>query len=493
MNFLRDRAVFVLGLGESGAACAAFAHSAGARVTVADTRLTPPAQWLAQCEALAGITIRLGALNTEDLVGIQTLVASPGLSPHVPDIRAFLEHARQLGIEIVSELDWFQSALDELASTQDYHPKVLAITGTNGKTTTTELCAHLCNESGKSAIACGNISPAALAALSTALQNNYLPDVWVLELSSFQLHYTQKLQATAATVLNLTQDHLDWHADMAEYAADKRRIFSAHTRRVLNRDDPSYATLSHKQATHASFGLSMPARLGDMGCVNDGTLNWLVAAIDAEPERKRRKHDAVVCAAQRLMPADALRIRGSHNHSNALAALLLVQSAGVSLAQGLGALRSYAGAPHRCEPVNIIDGVEYINDSKGTNVGATVAAIQGLCDGKQRLILIAGGVGKGQDFAPLKAAVMLGCSAVLLIGEASEAIEQALADSGVMLQRCSSLNEAVHTASELARSGEAVLLSPACASFDQFKNYAHRAEVFIDAVNELSLMSGGVS
>jgi UDP-N-acetylmuramoylalanine--D-glutamate ligase len=227
-----------------------------------------------------------------------------------------------------------------------------------------------------------------------------------------------------------------------------------------------------------------------VGCVVEGSLNWLALAVETEPERKRRKADAIQTHTQRLMPADALRIRGSHNHSNALAALLLAQCAGVGIAKALHGLRTYAGAPNRCELVSVIDNVEYINDSKGTNVGATVAALMGLGEGRQRLVLIAGGVGKGQDFSPLRAPVMQTCKAVITIGQASQQITEALLDSGVDMHAASDLNDALVQANRIASTGNAVLLSPACASFDMFKSYAHRAQVFVDAVQALAQEKG---
>ena len=486
--------MLIVGLGESGAACAAFAHAAGARVTVADTRAAPPAAWLALCQALPDCHIVLGELSETRLDGVQELVMSPGLSPHEPATAAFLAAARARNIPVKSELDWFAQALEELSATQNYAPTVLAITGTNGKTTVTELTTHLCNEANISAVACGNIGPAALAALSTAfsdsLDNNDLPKVWVLELSSFQLHYTRLLRPNAATVLNISQDHLDWHADEAEYRNDKARIFAADTLRILNRDDPSYAVLSKKHA-HLSFGLSAPTRVGDTGCADDGRLNWLALGVDAAPDRKRRKHEAAPCTAQHLMPADALRIRGGHNHANAQAALLLTMQAGVSLAQGLNALRSFEGAAHRCELVGVVGDVAYINDSKGTNVGATIAAIRGLCEARKRLILIAGGVGKGQDFTPLREAVAAGCKAVLLIGEAAPEIAHALAGlETVLIETAGDLSTALARAQSVASVGDTVLLSPACASFDQFKNYVQRGQLFTEAVAAIAHDAG---
>ena len=511
MQFLSGASVLVLGLGESGVACAQFAHLHGAHVTVADTRdgalNVPPGLTLVQ--RLAGLRVVLGAFETSLLSGVSQLVVSPGLSPHRPDVAALLAAAKAQGVVVCSEIDWFMQALKALSASRTdapYTPSVLAITGTNGKTTVTELCAHLCTEAGVNAIACGNISPAALTALMDAMARNAMPQVWVLELSSFQLHYTQHLTPTAAAVLNLTQDHLDWHADMAEYAADKARIFGENTLKILNRDDPATmamlgAPLALKSAKSAksakpapvrtlTFGLDAPSAVGDVGCVQESGLNWLVQAQVTPIERKRRKADLIETHTQRLMPADALRIRGGHNHANAMAALLLVQAAGVPIAQALHGLRSFRGGAHRCEPLHIIGDVEYINDSKGTNVGATIAALNGLGDARQRLVLIAGGVGKGQDFSPLAPAVAQHCKAVVLIGQSAHEIQAALAQCGVPVSLASDLNDAIAQASAACKAGDAVLLSPACASFDQFKSYADRGQQFAAAVRSLALDRG---
>jgi UDP-N-acetylmuramoylalanine--D-glutamate ligase len=281
---------------------------------------------------------------------------------------------------------------------------------------------------------------------------------------------------------------------MAEYTADKARIFGAQTVRILNRDD---AVVMEQRGDDKNtgiqlqtFGASAPTFIGDVGCLQEGGLNWLVQAHETQLERKRRKADAIETHTQRLMPADALRIRGSHNHANALAALLLVQAAGVNIAKALHGLRTYEGAAHRCETVHIIDDVEYINDSKGTNVGATIAALNGLGESRQRLVLIAGGVGKGQDFSPLSAAVAQHCKAVILIGQSANDIQIALSDSGVAITHASDLTDAVTQASQLCKAGDLVLLSPACASFDMFKNYPHRGQMFAEVVHALALDRG---
>ncbi|MGJ7504483.1 UDP-N-acetylmuramoyl-L-alanine--D-glutamate ligase [Variovorax sp. ZT5P49] len=374
-----------------------------------------------------------------------------------------------------------------------YTPAVLAITGTNGKTTVTSLTGQLVERAGKTVAVAGNIGPTLLDTLSAHMDADTLPDVWVLELSSFQLDGVQDFEPTAATVLNLTQDHLDWHGDMPAYAAAKARIFGAHGLMILNRDDvgvmamlpaPVRVKLQRPQIrTHVTFGAAMPLRPGDYGIERVNGMAWLVRALEAD-ETQKRKRGAVVeeeIFLQRLMPADALRIRGRHNAMNALAALALASAADCPLGPMLYGLREYHGEPHRVEPIAIVDEVEYFDDSKGTNVGATVAALIGLGE-ERRVVVILGGDGKGQDFEPLAEPVRQYARAVVLIGRDAPIIEAALASTGVSLLHAASMDEAVKLASARANPGDAVLLSPACASFDMFKDYAHRAEVFREAV-----------
>lgn len=379
-----------------------------------------------------------------------------------------------------------------------YEPAVLAITGTNGKTTVTSLTGQLVERAGKSVAVAGNIGPTLLDTLAARMDAQDLPQVWVLELSSFQLDAVQGFEPTAATVLNVTQDHLDWHGDMDAYAKAKARIFGKKGLMVLNRDDaivmamlppPVKVKLQRPQIrAHITFGADLPRRPGDFGIERINGMAWLVRAHEADETQKRKRGAAVEeeeIHLQRLMPADALRIRGQHNALNALAALALAVSAGCGLAPMLYGLREYHGEPHRVEPVAIIDEVEYFDDSKGTNVGATVAALSGL-GVDRRVVLILGGEGKGQDFSPLAEPVSRYARAVILIGRDAPIIEQALEGSGVGLQRAASMEEAVQMASQRANPGDAVLLSPACASFDMFKDYAHRAAVFCEAVQVLA-------
>jgi UDP-N-acetylmuramoylalanine--D-glutamate ligase len=381
------------------------------------------------------------------------------------------------------------------AAPQGYRPAVLAVTGTNGKTTVTALTGQLVARAGKTVAVAGNIGPTLLDTLAAHIDAGTLPEVWVLELSSFQLDGVQGFEPTAATVLNVTQDHLDWHGDMAAYAAAKERIFGAKSIMVLNREDeavmamkPAPVKLAKGQSprTVLTFGAGMPLRPGDYGIERVHGMAWLVRALEADETQKRKRGAALEeeeIHIQRLMPADALRIRGRHNALNALAALALATAAGCQLGPMLYGLREYRGESHRVEPVTIVDEVEFFDDSKGTNVGATVAALSGLGE-ERRVVVILGGEGKGQDFAPLAAPVRQYARAVVLIGRDAPLIEAALAATGVPLLHAASMEDAVKAAARRAHPGDAVLLSPACASFDMFKDYAHRAAVFCEAVQD---------
>jgi len=494
-------AVLVLGLGESGLAMARWCIRHGCRVRIADTRSTPPG--LATLPTLGqDLEFISGPFTTALLDTATDLIAiSPGLSPDAPENAELLSAARERGIPVWGELEFFAQALATLAQS-GYQPEVLAITGTNGKTTTTALTGMLVARSGKSVAVAGNISPSLLDKLIDAIDGATLPQVWVLELSSFQLETAHTFTARAATVLNLTQDHLDWHGSFDAYAAAKGKIFAPATIRVANRDDArAYAlATAGEYAGLITFGLSAPENDGDYGLDREGGMVWLVRAEDrrersegtgteAAPVRRRSRtaQAGPDIAVKRLMPVDALHIRGSHNAANAMAALALCQAIGLPLAALLHGLREYRGEPHRVELIAALNGVDFVDDSKGTNVGATVAALDGLA---QRTVLIVGGEGKGQDFSPLAAPVARWCRAVLLIGRDAALLRAALEDTDVPMTDCATLEEAVRRAAVLAQPGEAVLLSPACASFDMFRSYAHRAEVFRHAVDQLAADQG---
>ncbi len=506
---LQDLSVLVLGLGRSGLAMARWCAAAGARVCVVDTRSAPPG--LSQLQHSAGFgsdaqsRVRFvvqakfdAALLTQ--YAVRWLLLSPGLPP--AQTQDIVQAAQALGIACGGELSLWLRAMRALAQEHAYQPKILAITGTNGKTTVTALTHHLLCSVGLRCVMAGNIGPTLLDTLAqhcNALSTTVCewPQVWVLELSSFQLSSLSAqdgFDPTAATILNLSEDHLDWHSDMADYAAAKARIFGAHTWRVLNRDDsavylpPPDHTVRQGRKTkqmpqaYVDFGLGLPLRAHSYGLETQHDVTWLVQAYAGDG-------DSLML--QRLMPVQALQIKGLHNAGNALAALALARSVGCDFASLLQGLRSYAGEPHRMQWVRTLAGVEYFDDSKGTNVGATLAALRGLGSGAGKVVLLLGGDGKGQNFTPLAGVLSATARACVLYGRDAPIIAQALTASSVPLHHADDLRSATQAAQSLAQPGDAVLLSPACASFDAFCDYVHRAQTYVDAV--LALQESGES
>ena len=514
MNWLNQLPVFILGLGDSGLAMARWCVRCGASVTVWDSRDVPPGA-VALREELPAATLISGELTAAHLGSYQLVLKSPGLAPLDARINPLLQEARAAGIAVLGELDLFAHALADLRESQAYTPKVLAITGTNGKTTTTAMTALLVARTGKTVATAGNIGPTLLGTLTARLAD--LPEVWVLELSSFQLEGggtgARGFEPDAAVVLNITQDHLDWHGNMAAYTAAKARVFGRQAVMLINRDDARVEALAEAlvpvppvqvkgkpkvkaiERTVLRFGTDAPRQPGDFGLVVENGMAWLVRALPTDDTFKRKKGEEVEIHLQRLMPADALRVRGRHNAANALAALALATAVGCPLAPMLHGLREYEGEPHRVQFIASVNDVEAFDDSKGTNVGATVAAINGLGDDRApaRLVVILGGDGKGQDFAPLAAPVQRHARAVATLGRDAQRIETALARTGVALQRHDTLQAATRWAFAQAQSGDAVLLSPACASLDMFRNYGHRAEVFVAEVVALAAEQGEVA
>jgi UDP-N-acetylmuramoylalanine--D-glutamate ligase len=427
---LRGRRALVLGLGDTGLSVARWVERSGGTPLVADTRPSPPRQ-----RDFHG-DLRTGPFGNALLEGVDVVCISPGLPLEDP----LIVEARQRRIPIVGDVELF--AWQNTA-------KVLAITGTNGKSTVTALTGHLLRSAGIDCEVAGNIGPAVLEA---SMQRRTAPAAWVLELSSYQLETTWSLAPHAATVLNLTEDHLDRYAGLDDYAAAKARIFQGEGVQILNRDDGRVLAMAAPGRKTLTFALSPAADFG----VRGGRL---------------MAHGEVI------IDADSLPIRGWHNAANALAACALASTVNVSLDALTTGLRTFKGLPHRLELVRRRRGVEWYDDSKGTNVGATIAALKGLA---RPTVLILGGEGKGQDFSPLAAPAAEFARAVLLIGRDAAIIEKVVAG-----ERCASLEAAVVRAAELARPGEAVLLSPACASFDMFRDYKHRGEVFAAAVRGL--------
>ncbi|NWG29924.1 MAG: UDP-N-acetylmuramoyl-L-alanine--D-glutamate ligase [Rhodocyclaceae bacterium] len=452
---LAGKHVLILGLGESGLAAALWCDRQGAKLRIADTRTHPPGLDVLRCR-VASADFCAGEFDKRLLDGIDLVVLSPGLSPGL----LVVIHARAQGIPVVGEIELFAQALRELQQ----NVPVIAITGTNGKTTTTTLTGHLIASTGRSVGVAGNISPAALAALMDFQDQGALPQAWVLELSSFQLETTETLDAAAATVLNISDDHLDRYIDVDDYAAAKARIFRGSGVQVLNRNDARVKRMAIPGRRLLTFGLDAPADADDFGLRQNRNEPWLV-----QGDRF-------------LLPVSELPIAGLHNAANALAALALCAAIGLDPVGLLPALRSFRGLPHRVEKVAVIGGVAFYDDSKGTNVGATVAALRGL--GCQSVVIL-GGDGKGQDFSPLKDAVARHARAVVLIGRDGPRIKRAIEGCGVPVLEASDMADAVRRAAKAAQAGDAVLLSPACASFDMFRNYAHRAEVFRQAVAAL--------
>ncbi len=490
---LDGKRILILGLGESGLSMARHLARAGAVISAADTRSQPPGL-AAFRAAWPAAPCHCGPWHDALFEGQDALAVSPGVAVAGPLTDPAVAAALARGLPFVGDIELFALALTAEHARSGYRPRVLAITGTNGKTTVTSLATFLALRAGRRAVAAGNIGPAVLDAWAAALAGDQLPDIWVLELSSYQLETTASLKADAATVLNLSEDHLDRHGTMEDYCAAKARIFSGGAIQVLNRDDARslgmrrpFVAKNRKDVAPAvfTFGTDAPRLATDFGLLREGRpggLTWLACGT-------AESGTADASAAQRLMPQEALAMRGLHNAANALAALALNRAIDVPLAPMLGGLAEYAGLPHRVQAVANIGGVAYVDDSKGTNVGATLAALAGLGDelaAQSRIVLIAGGDGKGQDFQPLASAVARHCRAVLLIGRDAPLIRAALGAAGVDLVDCADLEAAVRGAATQARPGDMVLLSPACASFDMFRNYEERAAAFVAAVRGLS-------
>jgi UDP-N-acetylmuramoylalanine--D-glutamate ligase len=413
------------------------------------------------------VAVYTGKFKQEVLLNAEVIVISPGVALSEPAVQAAIKQ----GIPVIGDVELF-------AQYRSKNAKVIGITGSNGKTTVTTLVGEICKEAGLKTIVAGNIGLPVLDALQMET-----PDIYVLELSSFQLETTTNLSLDAATVLNVCEDHMDRYASVANYAAAKARILAHAKVAVLNRDDAITLAMANNKLSGnvVTFGLNKATNASDLGLIDQAGIHYLASG------------------QRRLCKSSELKIAGQHNIANALAAAALCGAVGIEKIAIANALRDFKGLPHRVEWVANIDEVDFYDDSKGTNVGATCAAILGMTknvnghDKPQKVVLIAGGDGKGQDFSPLAPALQANSHAVVLIGRDAPLIEAVLTEINIPIYHAADLAEAVNIAKKVAQAGDAVLLSPACASFDMFKNYVHRAEVFVDAVKRLQQESKKVA
>jgi UDP-N-acetylmuramoylalanine--D-glutamate ligase len=455
MNYTGQR-ILVLGLGLTGLSLALWLRDRGADVRVADTRENPPK--LAELKRRAyGIPVFLGAWTDSLFRGIDMVAISPGLNMNIPLVAA----ARARGLPFVGDIELFAR---ELPPAQ----RVIAITGSNGKSTVTALTGALCMAAGLRTVIAGNIGVPVLEALRESESAGRRPDVYVLELSSFQLESTTSLLPTVATVLNVSPNHLDWHENIEAYVHAKSRIFQNGGDQVLNRDDPLTMAMQFSPVVR-TFGASDPLGGFEWGLrLNEGT-SWLAHG------------------ARDLVEAGDLTLKGRHNVLNALAALALVHALGIEGRRVAEALCEFRGLSHRMSEVAEVGGVVFIDDSKSTTVASTIAALAGI---DRKSVLIAGGDAKGQEFSALVAAVRDHARAVVLLGRDAPLIEHALRATNIDLLKAASIEEAVNLAAHVARPGDAVLLSPACASWDMFRDYAERGDRFATAVRALPMEAG---
>nr|WP_218573222.1 UDP-N-acetylmuramoyl-L-alanine--D-glutamate ligase [Pseudomonas sp. L-22-4S-12] len=441
-----DQFRIVVGLGKSGMSLVRFLAQQGVRFAVADTRANPPELATLQRD-YPQVEVRCGELDVDFLCRASELYVSPGLAIATPALQA----AAARGVKLSGDIELFAR-----------HAKapIIAITGSNAKSTVTTLVGEMAAAAGKRVAVGGNLGTPALDLLNDEVE------LYVLELSSFQLETTDQLNAEVATCLNVSEDHMDRYAGMPQYHLAKHRIFRGAKQVVVNRDDALSRPLIADQVPCWEFGLGKPD-FKRFGLIEEGGEKHLAFQFDS------------------LLPTSVLKIRGAHNQSNALAALALGHAAGLPMAPMLATLQSFAGLAHRCQWVRELRGVSYYDDSKATNVGAALAAIEGLgADIAGKLVLIAGGDGKGADFSALQAPVARFCRAVVLLGRDAELLAAALGDAAPLV-RVATLDEAVQRAASLAETGDAVLLSPACASLDMFKNFEERGRLFAQAAEGL--------
>ena len=445
MSGLREQlahaAVLVVGCGLSGVSAARFAAGCGARVRVVDSRDAPPG-----AEALhrdcPQASLIVGEFSPAVLEGMTHIVVSPGVDLREP----LIEAARERGMDVIGDIEWFARVVNA---------PVVAITGPNGKPTVTAWVGEIARAVGLKVAVGGNFGTPALDMLDDDIE------LYVLELSSFQLELTESLAARAATVLNVSADHIDRHGDIEHYAALKARIFRGSQVAVVNADDARVAAMPTDSATVLRFGHTTDA-------------DYRLVEADGETALARGDHAWLAC--------HTLRLAGRHNHANALAAWALAEAAGIDEAAIREGLQAFAGLPHRCQTVADIRGVRWINDSKGTNLGALMASLAGMTT---PVVLLAGGQAKGADFTPLGPLAADKARAVIVFGQDREKLAVAVTDHAPV-HRVETLREAVAEAANIAEDGDTVLFSPGCASFDQFDNYVHRGESFVAAVQELA-------
>ena len=451
---LQGKKVLVLGLGETGLSMARWLIRHGARVRVADSRVAPPHGERLLREA-PEVVLDTGVFRAASFEGIELIAISPGVPLAEPNVRAALAR----GVPVLGDIELFARVRSQASA-------LIAITGSNGKSTVTTMVGEMCRTAGTDVLVAGNIGVPVLDTVDT----DSAPQIYCLELSSFQLETTRSLDASAATVLNVCEDHLDRYRDMDAYARAKARIFQGSGIQVLNRDDPWSNAMRLPNRKIVTFGHSAVTSATDWGITERNGATWL--AMGNAP----------------VMATTEIGVPGFHNVLNALAALALCRAVEVPQAPLLEALRRFKGLPHRMQKVAEFGGVRFFDDSKGTNVGATVAALSGL---GRPCVLIAGGEGKGQDFRPLAGPVRNYARGVVLIGRDREQIARALSDCGVPLHRAETLEAAVNLAYSLAMPGDGVLLSPACASYDMFRDYRHRGEEFARFARSLEGSMGG--
>ncbi len=436
----------IIGLGQTGLSCVRFLSKQGYTVAVMDTRERPPGLVTLQTE-YPEVIVHVGGLDSQWIQQADVIVLSPGVDPRLPEIVS----AREAGIELVGDIELFARYANA---------PIVAITGSNGKSTVTTLLAEMVEQAGQTMRVGGNLGTPALDLICEPAPNFY-----IVELSSFQLETVKSLNAFAATVLNVSPDHLDRYDSVQDYQRAKAQIFNGDGVMVINRDDIIVSQLMRLGRNQIGFSLKASEGV-DFGVINQNGEQWLAEGNQA------------------LIAVDDLKIVGKHNIANALAALALGSAMGLSMTGMLTALQQYSGLPHRCRLVTESKNIRWFNDSKATNVGASIAAIEGL-EASGNIILIAGGEGKEQDFSPLSATLQQHVRGVILIGRDAKLIADVV-PKDVEIYFAKTMLDAVIQAREIAQAGDSVLLSPACASFDMFSGYAERGNVFESAVKAVA-------